>query len=259
MYNYKECIDFWDKGNKEKLLREFLWKFTYSSNRIENNNTHLRDVLAIFRSREIDSKSDITEVTKKEIENHKYISHELEQSYLNSDFKMISIELIKTMHATLMHGCFSDKLVSNGEVPGTFKKGDYVVGLHDVGTAPEDVEKDLKSLLDEMSEICMTSSNALKMVAYFHCWFETIHPFADGNGRVGRFLLNYLLLSKDLPPIILYETDRNRYYLTLEHFTDTQDIMPMADFLSEQAYKTWLKDYKYNNKDMKKLNVFLQD
>ncbi|MGE9963813.1 Fic family protein [Fusicatenibacter saccharivorans] len=48
-----------------------------------------------------------------------------------------------------------------------------------------------------------------------HLRFEEIHPFAGGNGRVGRTLLNYYLMTHDYPPMILYSEDKRTYYMAL--------------------------------------------
>jgi len=125
------------------------------------------------------------------------------------------------------------------------------VGRHDVGVSPQDVEKNLLSLIDEVNDVKITPKNALKVVSFFHCRFESIHPFADGNGRVGRNLLNYILMSNNLPPIIIFEADKRKYYLALEDFNETQEISKMVEFLEEQAYKTWLKDYNLKLKNLK--------
>lgn len=74
--------------------------------------------------------------------------------------------------------------------------------------------------------------------------FESIHPFADGNGRVGRILLNYLLVTNNLLPIVIFYDDREQYYLALEYFNETQEIDRMVGFLDEQAYKTWIKNVR---------------
>lgn len=91
----------------------------------------------------------------------------------------------------------------------------------------------------------------IKNLISYNCWFESIHPFADGNGRVGRMLLNYLLIGSGLPPIVLFENDREEYYLALEYFNDCQEIDKMVDFLDRQAYKTWVKDYNVKHKNLK--------
>ena len=56
--------------------------------------------------------------------------------------------------------------------------------------------------------------------AYFHAKFENIHPFADGNGRAGRTLMNYYFLLHGHPPVIIYEEDRKEYYKALEQFDE---------------------------------------
>ncbi|WPC42367.1 Fic family protein [Clostridium sp. JS66] len=74
----------------------------------------------------------------------------------------------------------------------------------------------------------------------YTCWFETIHPFADGNGRVGRMLINYLIIGNNLLPITIFENDSKKYYLALEYFNSNQEIDKMVYFLDEQVYKTWI-------------------
>ncbi|KAA8667984.1 Fic family protein [Clostridium sp. MT-14] len=247
--SYKDCIKIWRKGISEDLLDRFFLKFTYASNKIENNETRLRDVETIFKGEKVtDFKGD--KKTLVEIENHRELCKnilELSKKY-NSK---LSIDLIKKVHYSLMKDCFSEKLLGKGEKPGEFKKGDYIVGLHDVGVAPEEVEENLDSLIKEINEVKIDEDNALVVVGYFHCWFETIHPFADGNGRTGRMLVNYLLMGNDFPPVVLFESDREEYYLALEYFNETQEISKMVNFLEDEAYKTWIKDYNVKLKDLK--------
>lgn len=249
---YNEAIIVWKQGNIEDLLSKFFLKFTYGSNKIENNETRLRDVETVFRGEKVLNFKG-NQQTIKEIENHKELCEKILHLAKENNSKL-SVDLIKYFHFTLMKNCFTEKLLSKGEQPGEFKKGDYVVGLHDVGVSPSEVEENLNPLIEEINEVQINENNALKVVSYFHCWFESIHPFADGNGRVGRMLINYLLLGNGLPPIALFEGDREEYYLALEYFNETQEIGKMVNFLDNQAYKTWTKDY---NKKTKSLKNFL--
>lgn len=235
---YPEAIKVWRNGNKQDLLDKFFLKFSYSSNKIENSETRLNDVKAVFKGEKvIDFKGN--KKTLKEIENHRDLCKNILKICVENNAKL-SLSLIKKFHYYLMKGCLTKELLMKGERPGEFKKCDYVIGLHDVGVLPLEVEENLNSLIDEVNEVEINENNALKVVSYFHCWFESIHPFADGNGRAGRMIFNYLLIGNNLPPIIIFESCGNDYYLVLEYFNETQEIDKMINFLDYQVYKTWI-------------------
>jgi Fic family protein len=117
------------------------------------------------------------------------------------------------------------------------KKNDFVTGLHEVGSPPGQVEADLMELLDEVG--AAEGKDALKVATYFHARFEHIHPFADGNGRVGRTLLNYYLMTHGEPPLVLYDEDKKRYYDALQSYDTEQLIDLLEALLRESTVKTW--------------------
>ncbi len=102
---------------------------------------------------------------------------------------------------------------------------------------PEDVPEDLAELIQEVTEI--GASAPLKAGAYLHARFEYIHPFADGNGRVGRTLLNYWLMINNYPPLVVYEEDRKAYYDALRIYDEEEDLLPLTAFLEAETVKTW--------------------
>ena len=110
----------------------------------------------------------------------------------------LSLDLIRIVHRVLTEGTYDERryrYIVNGERSGEFKKHDYVTGRNEVGFPPDEVEADLTELIDEINSIGQKAP--LKAGAYFHARFESIHPFADGNGRAGRTLLNYWLMLND--------------------------------------------------------------
>lgn len=105
------------------------------------------------------------------------------------------------------------------------------------------VENDIKELLKEINNT--NSNDYLTIAAYFHCRFETIHPFADGNGRTGRTLLNYYFMIHNIKPLIIYDEDKKYYYECLQAFDEKQTINPMKEFLAYEQEKTWMNKSKF--------------
>lgn len=94
-------------------------------------------------------------------------------------------------------------------------------------------------MLEELRDV--KPENVLTAAAYFHAKFENIHPFADGNGRVGRLAMNYLLVLHGHPPVVIHEEDRKAYYAALEAWDNRQELAPLREFLIGQTEKTWEK------------------
>lgn len=79
----------------------------------------------------------------------------------------------------------------------------------------------------------------LLLASLVHNEFENIHPFQDGNGRVGRLLLNYVLIRHGYPPISICVEDRQRYYRVLQVFEKKNEIAPTMKFLISQYKKQY--------------------
>ena len=139
----------------------------------------------------------------------------------------------------MTHGTHDTRRWQLGERPGEYKRHDYVTGREEVGAAPEDVADEMGELLSEIQDVPV--QNALTAAAYFHAKFENIHPFADGNGRTGRLAMNYFLVLRDHPPIVIHEEDRKGYYEALEAWDREQELEPLRQFLRDQTAKTWEK------------------
>ena len=88
---------------------------------------------------------------------------------------------------------------------------------------------------------CLSILLCAALVACVIVDFLCIHPFADGNGRTGRLVMNYLLLLNDHPPIIIHEEDRKGYYAALEAWDERQELDQLIRYLQEQTAKTWEK------------------
>jgi len=208
--------------------------FVYHSAKIENDRITYHDTREIFDHGGVTSYTgDVRSLF--EIQNSVTAFYRMLDAFEKRE--AMDEALICEFHGLLTQGTYDMLRYQKGERPGAYKKNDYVTGRNEVGALPEDVPLELNELIAELKDV--QSNQALTAAAYFHAKFENIHPFADGNGRTGRLLMNYLLLLWDHPPVIIHEEDRRAYYSALESFDARQELEPLLDFLKEQTVKTW--------------------
>ena len=242
---YGSLVESWrtlakkDASEIQALLDEFSVRFSYNSGRIENAAITYHDTRDVFENgRAVGFSGDVR--TLFEIQNLKEC-HELILDSLATK-KPITEELILEFHEVLTHGTYDERRWAQGERPGEYKKHDYVVGMRDSGLPASEVAAAMQDLCNELSSA--SQDNVLTVAAYFHAVFENIHPFADGNGRCGRALMNYLLLLYNHPPIIVFDDDKLSYYGALDTFDEAADLDPTIEFLKVETVKTWDKDLK---------------
>lgn len=150
--------------------------------------------------------------------------------------------LVLEAHAALTWGTYSPTQLADGERPGTYRLGDYLVpGAPEVGAAADEAPQMVRDLCDEVAGVmaALTRKKALTVASYFHCSFETIHPFSDGSGLTGRELMNYILLSGWHPPVVVFVEDKGAYFEALESFNAEGDLAPFRHFLMAETIKTW--------------------
>jgi len=237
---YSDLLKQWKSKNintvdeLDTALNNFRILFAYNSNVIENPQTTYHDTREIFENgKVINYTGDLRTIF--EIKNQKECYDYLRDLIIEKH--PLDKELILAVHKKLMRGCYDETRYGKGEIPGEYKKHDYITG-DNVGSDPQYVEDDINKLCDEMNNV--KGDNLIK-AAYFHLNFESIHPFADGNGRVGRTLMNYYLMTNDYPPTIIYNEDKDTYYMGLTVFDKTGDITGFKKFIEEESVKTWEK------------------
>ena len=242
MNNYERALELWrrKKTQTDAELAEALnghsIAFAYHSGKIENEKITYHDTREVFEHDGVTSYTGDLR-TLFEIRNAK----EANELFLLAfrDRRPLDEALIREFQLQLTHGTYDSRRWQLGERPGEYKRHDYVTGREEVGAAPEDVGAEMAELLEEVRGI--DPKDVLTAAAYFHAKFENIHPFVDGNGRVGRLTMNYLLVLHGHPPIIIHEEDRRRYYEALEAWDTRQELEPLRTFLRAQTEKTWAK------------------
>ena len=204
--------------SNEKLLKEIavaeIAEMVYNSNAIENSTLTLEDTEKILTGGELERKVNVREIY--EAKNLAAITETL----LNKPRQKLTLALILDLHKTLLTHI-------NDSIAGRFRTGkEWVrVGNH-LGANPSFVN----SLMQELVDAYNTDKDRyfLDQVAHFHAEFETIHPFVDGNGRIGRVLINLQLMNAGLPPIIIQNKSKHKEYYPL--FTNYPVTMKFDGF-----------------------------
>lgn len=242
MTNYEKALALWQEksittgAELAEVLNSHSIAFAYHSGKLENEKITYHDTREIFEHDGVTSYTGDLR-TLFEIRNAKD-SYEYFLTAFNEK-SPIDETLIKKLQTLLTQNTYDFRRWQLGERPGEYKHHDYVTGKEEVGAPPEDVQEEMSELLSELGEV--SNRNALTAAAYFHAKFENIHPFADGNGRVGRLVMNYFLILHNHPPVIIHEEDRRNYYEALEAWDLRQDLDPLYNFLKSQTIKTWEK------------------
>lgn len=211
----------------------FTEQFTYNTNAIEGSTVNQEEVHEILQQDQF--------LGEEEIETGEVASA---VELIRTTKKDLSLEFLKELH----HLCFRN----SKPFAGKFRNVEVVIrgreGIVHSGVPVAHLHYALNELVDWYKHN-KNKFKPLVLAAIMHNQFEHIHPFQDGNGRVGRLLLNFILIKNKHPPINILLEDRQEYYMTLQEYSKHQDLKPTLKFLISQ-YKKTLKQVttKHNRK-----------
>ncbi len=210
----------------EKDWQIFTEEFVYNTNAIEGSTVLLEEVSEILNKKRVLDPEEIE--TKGVAKAIKFIRETKEE---------LSLDFILKIHKLCFEGSkhFAGKL-RNVEVVIRNKEGKVI----HAGTPVKRLNGELKEFIDWYN-YNKKNFKPLVLAAIIHNEFEDIHPFQDGNGRVGRLLLNFILLKNNYPPINILLEDRAKYYYVLQKYQRENELLPTLKFLIEQYKKTLKK------------------
>lgn len=201
--------------------------FSYNSNKIEGSRLTSEQTEAIFETASFIPKSDdlikLDDLT--EAKNH----FKLFDYMLDNVDEDLTKEMIIEMNKILKRNT-SDEENPRYNVGG-FKIVPNMIGLVNIikTTAPEDVEKEIDKLLSDYNS---KTSITLEDIVDFHYRFEKIHPFGDGNGRIGRIIMFKECLKNNIMPFIVLDDDKPYYMRGLKEYTS--DKMFLIDTIKHE-------------------------
>jgi len=198
-----------EKESLLKIINEIeVAEQVYNSNAIENSTLTLEETEKILLQIDLDRF-----INERELFEAKNLARVV--NYINKKAieKELSLEIILFLHKMLISNIRDD-------IAGRFRNNnEYVrVGNH-IAPSSNKVLSLLKEMLVKYKSYDL--GNIIKRISRLHLTFEYIHPFVDGNGRIGRVINNYSLIREGYVPINIKFFDRKEYYLAFQEFNKT--------------------------------------
>ena len=204
---------------RKDLYDQFLLALTYNTNRIEGSTLTEPETAAIlFQNASLPDKSIIEQM---EVKNHQAAFRYLTR-YL-TDGGDVTEEMILRLHGILMNGIREDA--------GNYRRHSVrIVGSNVVTANYLKVPVLMEGL---MKDVRREEKDMIGFSARIHSHFEQIHPFSDGNGRIGRLILVAMLLKEDFAPAVISQGKRRFYILYLNQSQLKGDYSRLEDFICD--------------------------
>lgn len=215
-------------------------ELTYNSNHMEGSRLSHEQTRYIFETNTIGIQHDTVNVDDiVETANHfKCIDLIIELANYS-----LSEALIKQLHFILKSG------TSDSRKPW-FAVGDYKKLENEVGgnatTSPENVANEMKQLLKKYNQ---TKEKTLKEIIDFHYQFEKIHPFQDGNGRIGRLIMFKECLRNGITPFIIEDDIKEFYYRGLKEWRSETGYLMDTCLTAQDRFKVYMDYFGLKYKD----------
>jgi Fic family protein len=204
----------------------------YNSNAIENSTLTLEETEKILLQIDLDRF-----LSEREMFEAKNLARVVE--YINNTAvdRALDFDMILLLHKMLITNI-------NDEIAGRFRNNkEWVrVGTHLAPDPAEVIPRLQTAFVEYNSSVDM---NIIDRIARLHLDFEYIHPFVDGNGRIGRVINNYLLIREGYVPINIKFIDRKMYYHAFRDFEDSNSIEAMSDIVAQALTVSYHKRLAY--------------
>ncbi len=207
-------------SNARDIYDELSLLLTYNTNSIEGSTlTEFETAQVLFHNTALPNKTLIEQL---EAKNHQ-AAWDFLMRYLNQKTYLIDEQLILKLHSILMNGIRDDA--------GMYRTcGVRIVGAN----IPTANYVKVPALMEELAKsINSKQEDVFEHVASTHSRFEKIHPFSDGNGRIGRLIIHAMLMRENYPPALIKAKDKQFYYSYLNKSQKTGDTSLLEDFICD--------------------------
>jgi hypothetical protein len=150
------------------------------------------------------------------------------------DYDHVPVSVVSEAHKLALKLAWDLEPPATRDQPGAWRKAPVAVRSVKV-SVPAVITADLDAWSQSTRKL--DDKHPVVHAAIHHAWFERIHPFTDGNGRVGRLLLNFMLLQRGYPPAVIPKAQRLRYLRALE-LADDGNPHPLAEVIARAVSGT---------------------
>ena len=193
----------------DEILRDIWIEDTYHSTTLEGNPLSKKQVALLLKEGEV--RGPLTDSL--EVQGYGTAARWVYGTAFEYELDHgVPMEVIRQIHQLLMAPEWAVAPPTDGSRPGDLRRHAVIIAGSSVATTPPGaIAGAVQDWIDSSGPKDATCEHELLHVAEMHAWFERIHPFVDGNGRVGRLVLSFMLLQRGYPPAVLVATERRRY------------------------------------------------
>lgn len=221
------------KGN---LYHQTQVSFAYNTNHIEGSTLTEEQTRYIFETNTILFEGDTVAKVDDILETSNHFK--LVDYMLDVADKKLTEKMIKEFHKILKDGTL-DSRVEWFNV-GEYKQRANTIGSGIKTTSPNNVEKEMSKLMDWYNSLKQVT---IKEIIEFHYKFESIHPFQDGNGRIGRIIMFKECLKNNIVPFIIQDADKLFYYRGLKEYKNEKGYLADTCLNAQDQYIKMIEYY----------------
>ncbi len=213
--------------SRNDLYDNLLLSLTYHTNSIEGSTFTEPDVKAVLFD-------DVTIPNKSVREHQEAKNHQgalgFVMRWIRDSNTTIDVELVKHIHQILMNGIL--------HTAGTYRNHSVrIAGVHVPTSNHLSIETNMVECIASFNRFEKYPQNQVEHIAQTHARFEQIHPFSDGNGRVGRLLMLILALRYQLAPVLIKKEKKQAYYTYLEAAQMQSNLAPLSSFIIDALFE----------------------
>lgn len=198
--------------------KAFEVEYTHHSTAIEGNTLTLMETKVVLEDGIAIGGKSLREI-------YEVVNHRKAYQYVKDCVRQglaLDEKIVKDIHALLMENILTGGIYRREEV--------MISGASHIPPAGNEMYAQIKNFYVEMEE--RKDLNGVELAAWTHAEFVRIHPFADGNGRTSRLLMNYQLLSKGFLPIFIAKENRLDYYNALDKYAAQGDLEAFIELVA---------------------------